>query len=100
MSHPYVICTNGAIPGVGNRVVGDRVVGLAVGVELGEGVGDGVVGMASSHIIETPAATVLWSDVKRTSMLPDVAVWIGGMAVPLNSPKSVLVAETPSLTYT
>jgi hypothetical protein len=36
------------------------------------------------------------SDVKRMSMLPDVAVWIAGMAAPLNLPSSVPVADVPS----
>jgi hypothetical protein len=36
------------------------------------------------------------SDVKRMHMLPDVATWTGGTAVPLNEPVSVPVADVPS----
>jgi hypothetical protein len=63
---------------------------------VGERVGDGVAGIVASHVIETPAAAELLSDVKRMSMLPDVAVCIGGMAAPLKLPKSVPVADAPS----
>ncbi len=81
----------GAIP----SNVGDDV-GENAGGAVGECVGDSVAGMASSHVIETPAAAALPSDVKRMSMLPDVAVWIAGMAAPLNLPSSVPVADVPS----
>ena len=52
--------------------------------------------MASSQVMETPPCAPLPSDVKRMSMLPDVAVWMVGFAEPLNFPSSVPVADVPS----
>ena len=71
-------------------------VGENAGFAVGARVGDSVAGTASSHVIETPAAAALPSDVKRMNMLPDVAVWIAGTAAPLNSPSSVPAADVPS----
>ena len=53
-------------------------------------------GMLPDHDMATPALTLLESDVKRMNMLPDVAVWIAGMAAPLNLPSSAPVADVPS----
>ncbi len=97
------IRASGAIPSVGKRVGAN--VGLAVGERVGANVGlsvvgDSVAGMVSSHVIETPAAATTSSDVKRMNMLPEVAVWIGGTAVPLSLPKSVPIVVDPSKTYT
>ncbi len=63
---------------------------------MGERVGDSVVGKVSSHVIETPAAVPEALDSKRMNMLPDVAVWIGGVAAPLKLPKTVPVDDVPS----
>jgi len=71
-------------------------VGERVGLGVGERVGDAVAGIVSSHVMETPAAAALPSDVKRMNMLPDVAVWIAGTAVPLNLPLSVPDEDVPS----
>ena len=65
-------------------VVGDAVVGASV------------TGMVSSHAMATPAATFIELEVKRMNMLPDVALWTGGMAVPLNEPLSVPDEDVPS----
>ena len=81
----------GAIPSNVGTDVGENA-GLAVGAR----VGDSVAGTASSHVIETPAAAVLPSDVKRMNMLPDVAAWTGGMVKPLTEPFSTPVAGVPS----
>ena len=53
--------------------------------------------MYFDHAMVTPPAASLESDWKRMKMLPDVAYWIPGTAVPLNTPKRVgLNAEVPS----
>ena len=87
MSRPYVIRTNGSDTERGKP---------AVGIAVGEGVGENVTGMEASHVIETPAAALMLPDVKRMNMLPDMAVWMVGMAVPLKLPESVPVADVPS----
>ena len=46
--------------------------------------------------MDTPAASPEESDVKRMNMLPDVAVWMGGIAGPLKLPLSVPFADVPS----
>ncbi len=71
-------------------------VGESVGLRVGARVGDAVAGIVLSHVMETPAATSEESDVKRMNMLPDVAVWIAGVAVPLKVPLSVPDEEVPS----
>jgi hypothetical protein len=65
---------------------------------VGADVGASVLGIASSHVMETPAAFPVKSDVKRMNMLPDVAAWMGGIVVPLNVPLSVPFADMPSYT--
>jgi hypothetical protein len=65
---------------------------------VGADVGASVFGIASSHVMETPAASPKESDVKRMNMLPDVAAWMGGIAVPLKVPLGVLFADVPSYT--
>ena len=57
-------------------------------------------GIASSHVMDTPAASPEESDVKRMNMLPDVAVWMGGIAGPLKLPLSAPFADVPSYTKT
>jgi hypothetical protein len=59
-------------------------------------VGASVFGIASSHVMETPAASPEESDVKRMNMLPDVAAWTGGIVVPLKLPLSAPFADVPS----
>jgi hypothetical protein len=71
-------------------------IGESVGLGVGERVGDTVAGILSSHVMETPAATLEESDVKRMNMLPDVAVWIAGITVPLNLPLSKPDDDVPS----
>ena len=71
-------------------------VGERVGLGVGERVGDVVAGIVSSHVMETPAATVPEPDVKRMNMLPDVAVWIAGVVMPLNLPLSKPDDDVPS----
>jgi hypothetical protein len=65
---------------------------------VGADVGASVLGIASSHVIETPAASPVESDVKRMNMLPDVAAWMGGIVVPLKLPLSAPFADMPSYT--
>ncbi len=48
------------------------------------------------HDIETPDPLVLESEVKRINMLPDVAVCVPGIVVPLSEPKSVPDVDEPS----
>ncbi len=61
-------------------------------------VGDADPGVSTlpDHVIATPRPGVDKSDVKRMHMLPDVATWTGGTAVPLNEPVGVPVADEPS----
>ncbi len=75
-------------------------VGADDGASVGADVGASDVGIASSHVMDTPAATTIESDVKRMNMLPDVAVWVGGVAGPLKVPLSVPFADVPSYTST
>jgi ABC-type branched-subunit amino acid transport system permease subunit len=63
---------------------------------VGADVGASVFGIASSHVMETPAASPEESDVKRMNMLPDVAAWMGGIAAPLKLPLSAPFADVPS----
>ncbi len=46
--------------------------------------------------METPEPLALESEVKRMNMLPDVAVCVPGMLVPLKSPKRVPDVDEPS----
>jgi hypothetical protein len=48
------------------------------------------------HDMETPEPLVLESDVNRMNMLPDVAVCVPGIVVPLSLPKRVPDVDEPS----
>ncbi len=48
------------------------------------------------HDMETPEPLVSESEVKRMNMLPELAVWVPGMLVPLKSPKLVPDVDEPS----
>ena len=50
----------------------------------------------NAHVMETPAASTVESDVKRMNMRPDVAAWMGGIAAPLKLPLSAPFADMPS----
>ncbi len=46
--------------------------------------------------METPEPLVLESEAKRMNMLPDVAVCVPGIVVPLSLPKSLPDVDVPS----
>ena len=48
------------------------------------------------HDMETPEPLVLESEAKRMNMLPDVAVCVPGIVVPLSLPKSLPDVDVPS----
>ena len=48
------------------------------------------------HDMETPEPLVLESEVNRMNMLPDVAVCVPGIVVPLSEPKRVPDVDEPS----
>ncbi len=48
------------------------------------------------HDMETPEPLMPESEVKRMNMLPELAVWVPGMLVPLKLPKLVPDVDEPS----
>ncbi len=48
------------------------------------------------HDMETPEPLSLKSEVKRINMLPEVAINVPGIVVPLSLPKSVPDVDVPS----
>ncbi len=48
------------------------------------------------HVMETPEPLALESEVKRTNMLPDVAICVPGIVVPLIVSTSVPDVDEPS----
>jgi hypothetical protein len=48
------------------------------------------------HDMETPEPLVLESEVNRMNILPDVAVCVPGIVVPLSEPKRVPDVDEPS----